>query len=208
MLLFSSYLPPVNYLVQFAGPQTIILDGKEHFIKQTIRNRCHILSPNGIQPLIIPVIHNDRTHQPVEDIKISYDHPWQRQHWRSIQSAYRRSAYFEFYMDDLEHFYNERYDSLLHFNTELLKHILNLSGLKKEFEFTKAFTPYSQEDRTDLRNTLNNGSPQVNPGQQKYPQVFSSKFGFVQGLSTIDLLFSLGPATGEYLKKEYLLGGH
>jgi hypothetical protein len=205
MLLPSAYLPPVSYLAEFAGNDAAEIDGREHFVKQTIRNRCHILSPNGIQPLIIPVVHDDRTRKPMEEIRISYDHPWQRQHWRSIEAAYRRSAFFEFYQDDFEPFYRERFEFLMDFNSGLLKLVLQWLGMKNELKTTEIFVPYHAHDRQDKRTFYNSGTPENAPNHQAYPQVFSSKYGFVNGLSIIDLIFCVGPASGEYLKKEYLL---
>lgn len=205
MLLPSVYLPPVSYLSEFAGSDAIFIDGKEHFVKQTLRNRCHILSPNGIQALIIPVVHNDRTHKPMEEIKISNDHPWQRQHWRSIEAAYRRSAFFEFYQDDFEPFYNEKFEYLMEFNTGLLKLMLRWLGLKNEINFTGDFVPPNSHDRNDKRTIYNTGSPFEVSSRKSYPQVFSSKYGFVQGLSMIDLIFNAGPALTDYLREEYLL---
>jgi hypothetical protein len=204
MLIPSSYLPPVAYVSRVAASETAWIDGKEHFIKQTIRNRCHILSPNGIQPLIIPVIHNDRSHQQMESVSISNDHPWQRQHWRSILAAYRRSAYFEFYADEFEPFYLQKHESLLQFNTEILMLILKLTGINARIRFSEKFDPYGETSPHDLRAAFNTGTPIISPDQRKYPQVFESKFGFTPGLSIIDLLFSLGPATREHL----LLGRH
>ncbi len=57
LLLATAYAPPVSYFVKLyehaAG--TIALEGCEHYIKQSYRNRCRILGPNGVQSLTIPV---------------------------------------------------------------------------------------------------------------------------------------------------------
>ena len=51
LLLATAYAPPVSYFVKLyehvAG--TIALEGCEHYIKQSYRNRCRILGPNGVQ---------------------------------------------------------------------------------------------------------------------------------------------------------------
>jgi hypothetical protein len=85
MLIPIAYNPPVDYLIDIYNNQTeILFDRHEHLIKQTIRNRCHILGPNGIQTLVVPVEHNSRTNTPVKDITIANQTDWQRQHWTYI----------------------------------------------------------------------------------------------------------------------------
>jgi hypothetical protein len=51
----SCYLPPVGYFSKMAAFDNIYIDSELNYRKQTVRNRCFILSPNGIQCLSIPV---------------------------------------------------------------------------------------------------------------------------------------------------------
>lgn len=200
MLIATSYLPPIWYFSKLILSDKIIIDTHEHFIKQTIRNRCHILSPNGVQQLIVPVAHNNRTQKPVKEIMIANDHRWQQQHWRSLEACYRRSAYYEFYVDDFAPIYKTQFDYLIDFNTELLKLIFELLNIKKEVAFTESFVPYDTGIENDFRTKCVKGNPSSPEGEREYPQVFGFKNGFVPGLSIIDLLFNTGPAAVDYLK--------
>ena len=175
----------------------VVLEQHEHFVKQSIRNRCHILSPNGVQSLIVPVEHQNRNRAAIKDIRIANDMPWQRQHWRSLCAAYQRSAFFEFYQDDLVHFYEKPYEFLLDYNTELLQFLLEQFQVKKPIGVTAAFEAPVPGNPEDLRAACNTGLPLVSGKESSYPQVFGYKDGFVSGLSVVDLLFSMGPAAGK-----------
>jgi hypothetical protein len=198
MILSTSYLPPVWYIEKCFMNNGATIDYYEHFVKQTIRNRAHILSPNGVQSLIIPIVHNNRTNSPVKDIRISYDQPWQRQHWRSLNAAYRRSAFFEFYMDDFAPFYHQEFEFLIDFNIGLLELILDTMKLKPEINFTEKYLPSSSETPNDFRSLCDVGVANEKIACKSYPQVFGYKNGFVPGLSFVDLLFNMGPQAATY----------
>jgi hypothetical protein len=36
-----------------------------------------------------------------------------------------------------------------------------------------------------------------------YPQVFSSKYGFIPNLSILDIIFNLGPNSSNYLRRHF-----
>src|SRR5687767_704652 len=99
VILPVSYLAPVSYFALLQQHEKISIELFEHFPKQTYRNRCSIYSPNGIQHLVVPV-QARKDKMLTRDVRISYDHPWQKLHWRSLESAYRSSPFFEFYEDD------------------------------------------------------------------------------------------------------------
>ena len=53
-LLPISYLGPVEYYAAILQSEEIFIETKEHFIKQSFRNRCIIMGANGTQTLTIP----------------------------------------------------------------------------------------------------------------------------------------------------------
>jgi hypothetical protein len=199
IILSTSYLPPVRYFEKIAGRDKTLIEAQEHFVKQTIRNRCHILSPNGIQVLVVPIVHTDRYRIPIKDLRISNDTAWQRLHWRSLNMAYRRSAFFEFYMDELVVFYEKKFEFLLDFNMQLLEFILAHAGIKCELVQTLEYIEPDESNPDDYRQLCDTGDP-VNPVKEiDYPQVFGFKKGFVNGLSFVDLLFNMGPQAMNYI---------
>lgn len=192
------YLPPVEYFTFLNKHKTnILIEKEENFIKQTYRNRAHIYSPDGILALTIPVVRGAKAHTKVKDVKISYDFDWQRLHWLSLQNCYRRSAYFEYYEDDLAPFYHQKYEYLFDFNDQQLKLIFKLLKIKPDVKYTDEYIP-EYTDRKDLRLNIN---PKLNnPFNQKpYFQLFEERQGFLNNLSVVDLLFNHGPQAMNYL---------
>ena len=115
-------------------------------------------------------------------------------HWRAITSAYKNSAYFEFFEDEFKPFYFEEHEFLMEYNTQLTRLILHILRQKKEIQFTADYT--KEFNGINLRETINKNPVTINP---KYFQVFGEKFGFTPNLSVIDLLFNKGLESTDYL---------
>jgi len=199
VLISTAYLPPVNYFTIIAGADEVLVELHETYPKQTYRNRCEIYSANGKIPLIIPVHKPDGNHTMTKDILVSMHEKWQILHWRAIKTAYSNSPYFLYFQDELEHFFSEKTNNLLDFNTGLLETILELIGLKKKIGYTTDFVK-EPENIKDYRWSINPKKPFDDFPAKEYYQSFNEKHGFIPNLSIIDLLFNLGPEAGDYLR--------
>ena len=199
IVLSANYLPPVSYFHAIAqSTDPITIDKYEHFPKQTFRNRTHIGTANGILSLFIPIEHGRKTHVPMKDVRISYDHDWQRLHWLSIQTAYRSSAYFEYYEDEFRPFYEKKHEFLFDFNIEQLQLCLKAMKLKRELVFTESYQS-SFEDKLDLRTLIHPKKESIYTNPKPYYQVFEERTGFIPNISVIDLIFNQGPQSKNYL---------
>ncbi|WP_214070300.1 WbqC family protein [Mucilaginibacter sp. dw_454] len=192
------YLPPVAYFSSFkAHKPDILIERDEHFPKQTYRNRANIYSPDGMLTLTVPVVKGSKIHTKVTDVKISYDFKWQRLHWMSLETCYRRSAYFEYYEDDFAPFYQKKFDYLFDYNEQMLQMILKFVKLPIELKYTETYeAQYPQLE--DLRDAIS-AKKAYDIEQKPYFQVFEERNGFIKNLSIIDLLFNQGPQTINYL---------
>jgi len=191
------YLPPVEYFAKLKLYQAgILIEKEEHFPKQTYRNRANIYSPDGVLTLTVPVIKGSKQHTKVKDVKISYDFNWQRLHWQSLQACYRRSAYFEYYEDDLAPFYERNFPFLFDYNEQLLQFILRSVKLGAAFTYTETFEP-AYPLMVDLRHAIN-PKKESRFDQKPYLQVFEERKGFQKNLSIVDLLFNQGPHSANY----------
>ena len=185
------------------SPSVVYIEACENYQKQSYRNRCRFYAADGVQALSYPIIHEGGTHkQPISEIKIDWSTPWLQQHERAIVSAYRTSAYFEYYQDELFAILESRPEKLLDLNMELLKFFIEKTGLAIDLRLT---SEYSRDvTMVDLRETIHPKRPNTILKdlalEKPYFQVFSRKHGFQSDLSIMDLLFNEGPDSILYLK--------
>jgi len=195
-ILNTAYLPPIQYMAKMVSHSNIEIEVHESYAKQSYRNRCLILSCNGPLALSIPVIKVNGNNTLTKDIAIDYSTNWQKMHWKAIESAYRNSTYFDFLADVLIPFYIRKEESLMNFNSKLLKEILNFIEVEKPFTFTNDYIklyPLGVDDYRDIIHPKQqNQTVDNNFNMIKYYQVFGDKFDFQPNLSIIDLLFNEG----------------
>lgn len=196
VLLSTAYFPPLFYFSRILHSSQVFIEIEENFQKQTYRNRCIISGANGPLNLTVPVQHPEPKIK-IRDLKIAYPEKWNLVHLRAIESAYRNSPFYEYYMDDFQPFFKNTYDSLLEFNTSILKTCLSLLKHKGNIEFTSGFIKNSQEN--DYRYVLTPKKGIDDFYFPEYHQVFGEKFGFMPNLSILDLIFNLGPDSKDYL---------
>lgn len=197
----SCYLPPTIYFKQLLKADDFIIDVNEYFVKQTYRNRCTILGADGKLNLVVP-IHKRNSKQLMKDVKLSNDENWQKNHWKSIEAAYRSSPYFEYYEDLFYPFYNQKkYVFLTDFNLELMNIICPLLRISILLNLSQQYIELSNEI-IDFRTNISPKNKSLDKmDQQAYIQVFSDKLGFQKNLSIVDLLFNEGPNSLAYLQK-------
>lgn len=203
-LLSTAYLAPVQYYTKFLVYKQIFIEAEENYQKQSYRNRCNILTANGILPLTIPVS-KDMPKVKTRDIRIDNALEWQKNHWTSIESAYSSSPFFEFYMDEFSVFYTKKFRFLLEFNLKLQDYILDQLEIKPNIFLTKKFIENGTPDYDDYRDSIHPKKRQQRKDKtfkpEFYYQVFQEKYGFISNLSIIDLLFNEGPNAENILKK-------
>jgi hypothetical protein len=200
-ILPTTYLGPIQYYHKLISYPSCIIEHNENFIKQTYRSRCDIYSPNGALTLSIPLEKRNKR-QVIKDVKISYEYSWQTLHWRSLESCYRRSPFFEYFEDDLRPYFEEKkFDFLIDLNEALQKEILSLLKLKPQYSFTSEYKKeYSDAD--DYRNIISPKEPlSLDPEFiiKPYNQVFEQRHGFIPNLSILDLLFNEGSKALNYI---------
>jgi hypothetical protein len=190
--LSTAYLAPVEYYSVVAKAETVFLENCDYYVKQTYRNRCHIAAANGTMALSIPTEKSGGEKQLIRDVRISEHNDWQMQHWRSIESAYNSTPFFEYYKDDLLPFYEKKWDFLFDFNMEIQTKVLELLDLQPLIRMTNEYKIKLDENVLDLRESIHPKKNHTITGLKPYYQVFEQRFGFQPHLSIIDLLFNMG----------------
>ena len=202
-LIHPSYFPSISHCVAMAKSERIVFEMEDNFQKQTNRNRTYIYSPNGIQLLNIPVKHSKEPHQKTKEIKIENDFNWQKQHFKSLESAYRSSPFFEFFEDEILPIFEKKHHFLMDLNFETIELVAKSLRMKLNYELTTEY--FQKADSTtvlDFR-TLVDGKKDTSQFE-RYTQVFDDKHGFTNNLSVLDLLFNEGKYALDYLKNQKL----
>jgi hypothetical protein len=200
VLLSTGYFPPIQYFSKLLKYNEITLDRYENYEKQSYRNRCHILSANGILSLSIPIKKSMSPKTLIIDTKIDYTENWQTLHLRAISSAYNSSPFHEFYIDALMPFFEKKFEFLFDFNLQIINKLAEEMEINLQIAFSKSFQTNSEEldlrDKIHPKKTFEDSDFTI----KKYTQVFSEKFGFTPNLSILDLLFNEGPNCIDFLK--------
>jgi len=200
IILSTAYFPPIEYFARILKSDSIRIEAHENYRKQSYRNRCHIYSPNGLHPLVVPVERGSFHKVPIMDLRIDFSSPWQQLHLKSLRAAYSSSAFYEFYIDEIEEVISYNFKLLTDLNQAILTKMLEFLEFEKEILFTDT---YIQDwgDNIDFRGKIDpkqkTRMPGFNPGS--YFQVFISKYEFIPNLSILDLIFNMGPESYSYL---------
>jgi hypothetical protein len=204
LLLSSAYFPPVNYISLIAAAEEVFIEKEENYIKQSYRNRCRIYSANGPITLSVPVLEGSIHKKKFREIRIDYTKRWQQVHIGAIEASYRSTPYFEFYFDRVRDVISNGDEFLSDLNYNSLKATLDIAGIATPVRFTGSFKkPLGSTG--DFRYII---SPKkTNTGGlfnfKQYHQVFNDRFGFIPGLSILDLIFNMGPDALEIIGTPY-----
>lgn len=202
VLLQSSYLPPIAWISELKRADKVIIECCDHYQKQTYRTRSKILTGQGVMDLGVPVLKTGEK-MVMKNVEISYKEEWQHLHWRAFESSYGSSPFFEYYQDDFAPFYEDKVDKLLTLNNGLLGVILEELNIKKDISYSDEYFPLDVIEREGIVDLREAFSPKKENERdlliKPYYQVFAEKYGFVKGLSIVDLLFNMGPESVLYL---------
>jgi hypothetical protein len=177
----------------------IIIEKHEHFVKQSYRNRCYINTANGKELLTVPLTEKHGKVL-IKDVKIDYSKKWQNNHWRTIESAYRNSPFFEHYAPEIHQAIFKNYPYLFDLNTHLLSFCLQSLKWNLKTSESVSYETIPQIESIDYRSLINakktySERPFYEP--VNYYQIFGNRF--VENLSVIDLLFCEGPQSSHII---------
>ena len=203
-LLHPTTFPNIATLAVVAQ-RPVVWEIQDNFQKQTYRNRYHICTDQGLHKLSIPIKHVGGTdgRQKYTEVLIDNSDRWQLIHWRTVQTAYRTSPFFEFYEDDLAPLFEEKYAKLIDFNWASIQFL----GQALDLDIPKDYSESYQKESTDSldRRHLVNAKKASTFTFDPYTQVFGERHGFLPNVSTLDLLFNEGPNAANYLKQVTLI---
>ncbi len=199
VVLATAYFGNIQYYSAWANAESVLLETHENFQKQSYRNRCAIYGANGLLNLIIP-IKRTGVRSGIQNVAINNEERWQKLHWKSLESAYRSSPYFEYYENRLKEVFSKSYESLFDFNLDCHNVVLEILDLPSMSSTTEEYKE-SYDAEIDLRSTIHPKVVQeMAYPQRSYNQVFEDRFGYIPNLSILDLIFNEGPNAISYLR--------
>ena len=203
MILPALYNGPLNYFARLVRQQEIVLEQFDSYSKQTYRNRCMIMGPNGVVTLSIPVKRKRMIKTQLRDIRIDYDTNWNRIHWRSLVASYASSPFFDFLAEEIRPLYEKRFEFLIELNLNLIEQTLGLMNLHIPVVLSKEFSPVLsvQDPRHFIHPKMDQAAADPGFHPVEYHQVFADRLGFRANLSILDLIFNEGPDALSYLQR-------
>lgn len=156
-------------------------------------SRCWIKTPGNPLALILPVAHTGEKRK-LDAARIVSQENWQIRYLRSIESNYRKSAYFEQYFPEVE--------QIVLADTSLLSEINQLSCRFLWEKFRLGKFPEICAENFIFPEDLLPSDPLKHPDAEQDIEPWYQLYGdFVPGLSSLDILFHEGPeAQGRILK--------
>jgi len=189
----AQYFPSIAYWWLLHQVDEAIIDINENYVKQTYRNRMMINGANGPLALSIPIKHS-RPKMVLKDVKVEHREKWHLQHWRSIQSAYGKAPFFDYYAPYIEPVIVNKKVFLQDYLLESMSICQKLLATGVKWCVSEKYVEDSLEVDFDMRSSI---TPKVKFGNmagfsvKPYFQLFGKDF--VPNLSVLDLLFCEGP---------------
>ena len=188
------YFPCINAMVDAVDCSAVFFDHEQLFKRSSFRNRMILPGGNGLVSLTIPVVGGRSVKFPYKAVEIDYSSPWQRNHFRSLDTIYGNSPFYFQYRPSLKEIFDQKPQFLVVWNEICFDWIIkkmkiNLQVHKQSNQFAD-----NQEimERKDFYLPSNHDKKGNHP-PFKYPQLFEDKIGFKPNVSILDLLFNLGP---------------
>ncbi|MBQ1964536.1 MAG: WbqC family protein [Tidjanibacter sp.] len=181
-----AYLGSIEWWREALSPDAVI-DVGENYIKQSCRNRCEIATASGRMALTANVVKGASIHKrAVKDMRLDYSKRWQHQHSVALRSAYRSSAYYDYWADLLIPFYEQPHEWLYDFDRGLVDVVRKIANIQGELRFSEEYIVAGEGD-VDLR-----GHDFLGPREDapNYWQVFMERVPFESNLSVVDYLFN------------------
>ena len=201
MIIEIQYFPPIHTFSNALTSGVLMIEKWENYQKRSYRNKCNILTSQGILTLSIPLQKGKNNAQNIQHVLINKDEDWQTKHIRAIEAAYGKSPFYIHYNDYIFDAIQHQEKSLYQYNYTIIQLIIKLLKLNLSLQETSSFIKeYPDSTLKHGRNFPIQHSAIESFSFPYYTQVFSDKLPFAPNLSILDLLFNCGPEAVKYLK--------
>ncbi len=192
VLIDLQYLPNINWILTSIKYKNVKFSLSDISQKMSFRNKCYVVGSNGLITLSIPLQGGRDKKQKLKDIRINNDYQWQILHWKTIQSCYKKSPYFDHFEYVFKPFFQNHFEFLYDFNFKMISKIFSICKLETELSLEPQLNLDTENTEIhDLRNSITPKNYLENDCI-KYLQVFEDKVGFKPNMSILDLLMNDG----------------
>lgn len=200
LVIEPQYFGSIAYFGLLHSHVDIMMDVHSHYIKQTYRNRCHLLSPQGVKSLTIPVHY--RNHMPIKDVRIDYQQTWIKIHLGLLMSAYGKSAYFEFYFPEISRILNKKFEFLIDLTLESMTTCLDWLQIDRSISLSEKYQQNFNSEKIDARDWVHpKKTSKLHDIFNEIPYYQNFGNNFVPNLSLLDSLFNCGPECIDIVRK-------
>jgi|SRR6185437_3512434 len=219
----SNYIPWKGYFDSINTVDHFIIYDDMQYTRRDWRNRNKIKTKDGLLWLTVPVEVKGKYFQKINETLVS-DPAWAKQHWKTIQFNYAKSAYFKQYSEGLEEFYlNNQLKYLTEINYQLISLINKMLEINTGISFSSDYelAEGKTERLVDLCKKVGATDYYSGPAAKNYmdeslfeqenikvhyfdysgyPEYHQLYEGFAHDVSIIDLLFNEGPNATNFMK--------
>ena len=216
------YLPYQGYFNKMKNVDIFVIGDDVHYSKSYYYNRNQIKTPDGILMLTIPLIakHGKR----LNELLIDNSSNWQKKHLNSLKTFYKKSIYYDNYIDFFKDVYGTQYETLhdinmktlfylmeqlnidipIYFTSELLKNYVSTGKTQRIIDICIKLDADVYLSGIGGQNYLNENLFEKNNIRLEYqnyiPIEYKQLWGpFVPNLSIIDLLFNKGEHAHDFI---------
>lgn len=192
LILPPQFLADTNYYAAIWAAKKVVIDLTMPFNKRfKSTHRTIIADANGTTMLTIPIEKPaSRTEAKWSDIVVSSHGEWWHVVMTALRSAYGRTPFCEYYIDDFERLINHSAAGrpLMELCKSLDTLMRRLLQIDTPVSYYTGFeNKFTNDETVDFRYRL---PESIRPTE--YYQVRSTRHGFIPGLSAVDLLFNMG----------------
>lgn len=190
------FLPSVDYYARMAACRCVLLDTTLRYDRRNKGvHRTVIADTRGPLTLTVPVAKCDRRPQRWSEVTISTHGSWWNTMLVTLESAYGRTPFFEYYIDDFLPFMNQEYAES---SPGIIHTDVALDAILRRILLIDARVVYSPEQC--IGGAIVDSRDISLPPALPYWQIRDGRFGFLAGMSVLDLIFNLGPEAALYLR--------
>lgn len=200
LILSTEYFGPISSYFVINNSSKVYVEVFENYQKKSYRNRCRILTPNGINVLSVPLKSGKNNRCLITEVEISYDDDWMTEHGKSLLAAYGKSPYYEYLIDEIMSILNTKFTWLIDLNSAIQNYVIDLLEIDTSISSTREYCNEYDENYFDLREYHYLNRSKLNLPSKPYQQVWTDRNGWLEDMSILDLIFCKGKEAILYLE--------